>query len=245
MTALLEPAVANDTDATRDGVRRQRLLACLIHAEERMFGDLLTSVLSIRAGLEVSLLNGSATARQVGSFAVQPDLLVLVVPPWNVELTLDLAARFLQTSPRGRVIAVTGPGREFMPPPWLADRLAAIIDRNEPLQHLWNVLDKLLGKSQTAPAGGLRSRLGGRSLSARESEIFQLIGDGLTNHEIAAQLGLSAHTVRTHRKRIAAKLGTEGAELTRWAILSRQTGFPAANGQSPSGNGQATPCVTP
>ncbi len=43
-------------------------------------------------------------------------------------------------------------------------------------------------------------------LSAREVELIQLIAEELTMKEIAAQLFLSEHTVKTHRKNIMAKM---------------------------------------
>lgn len=43
-------------------------------------------------------------------------------------------------------------------------------------------------------------------LSARELEIIALVGNGLTNNEIAEKLFLSVHTVMTHRKNILHKL---------------------------------------
>jgi two-component system, NarL family, nitrate/nitrite response regulator NarL len=42
-------------------------------------------------------------------------------------------------------------------------------------------------------------------LSTREKEVLQLIADGLTNPQIAAQLFLSMHTVDSHRKNILTK----------------------------------------
>ena len=45
-------------------------------------------------------------------------------------------------------------------------------------------------------------------LTQREVEILGLIGRGLTNPEIAAQLFLSSHTVKTHVNRIFAKTGS-------------------------------------
>jgi DNA-binding NarL/FixJ family response regulator len=42
-------------------------------------------------------------------------------------------------------------------------------------------------------------------LTQREAEILTLIARGLTNSEIAAQLFLSNHTVKTHISRIFAK----------------------------------------
>ena len=51
----------------------------------------------------------------------------------------------------------------------------------------------------TAPPGGL---------TQREAEILGLIARGLTNPEIARQLFLSSHTVKTHVNRIFAKTGS-------------------------------------
>lgn len=44
-------------------------------------------------------------------------------------------------------------------------------------------------------------------LSSRETEIVNLIAEGKQNKDIADQLFLSVHTVRTHRKNIIKKLG--------------------------------------
>jgi RNA polymerase sigma factor (sigma-70 family) len=51
------------------------------------------------------------------------------------------------------------------------------------------------------------------SLTAREREVLQLIGEGRTNREIAEQLCLSVKTVEVHRGRIADKLGVRGRSL--------------------------------
>jgi DNA-binding NarL/FixJ family response regulator len=45
-------------------------------------------------------------------------------------------------------------------------------------------------------------------LTQREAEILALIARGLTNPEIAAQLFLSNHTIKTHISRIFAKTGS-------------------------------------
>jgi DNA-binding NarL/FixJ family response regulator len=54
-------------------------------------------------------------------------------------------------------------------------------------------------------AGPLPGRDG---LTQREAEILGLIARGLTNPEIATQLFLSSHTVKTHVNRIFAKTGS-------------------------------------
>jgi len=47
------------------------------------------------------------------------------------------------------------------------------------------------------------------SLTQRELEILSLVTAGDTNHEIAAKLQVSIHTVKTHMRRILAKLHQE------------------------------------
>jgi DNA-binding NarL/FixJ family response regulator len=47
---------------------------------------------------------------------------------------------------------------------------------------------------------------GERTLTARQSEILQMLADGMQTDAVAKRLGLSTETVRTHTKRILAKL---------------------------------------
>ena len=56
-------------------------------------------------------------------------------------------------------------------------------------------------------------------LTARETEIVQLIAQGLIAKEIASRLNLSTHTVYTHRKKIMKKLElTSSSELILYAL---------------------------
>ncbi len=56
-------------------------------------------------------------------------------------------------------------------------------------------------------------------LTPREREVLQLIGEGLSNQEIAERLGLSIHTVQSHRIHIMNKLGLHNrAQLVSYAV---------------------------
>ena len=50
---------------------------------------------------------------------------------------------------------------------------------------------------------------GERTLTARQREILQMLADGMQTDAVAKQLGLSTETVRTHTKRILAKLDAD------------------------------------
>ncbi len=57
-----------------------------------------------------------------------------------------------------------------------------------------------------------------KSLTVREKEIFVLLADGLTSHEIAKRLFISSKTVETHKYNLMDKLGVSSvAQLTKIA----------------------------
>jgi len=56
-------------------------------------------------------------------------------------------------------------------------------------------------------------------LTERERQVYQLLAEGHSNKEIAARLGLSLHTVETHRTRVMEKLDVHStAELVLSAV---------------------------
>jgi DNA-binding NarL/FixJ family response regulator len=56
-------------------------------------------------------------------------------------------------------------------------------------------------------------------LSSREREVLQLLAEGLSNREIAAQLSISVKTVETHRSNMMNKLGVGNkTELIKYAL---------------------------
>lgn len=57
-------------------------------------------------------------------------------------------------------------------------------------------------------------------LTERETQVFEMIGHGMTSKAIANKLNLGQKTIETHREKIKAKLGLGNAvELVRAAVL--------------------------
>lgn len=74
-------------------------------------------------------------------------------------------------------------------------------------------IDRVMGRGDSAaPTPAM-------NLSAREREVLQLIGEGLSTKEVAARLHLSVKTVETHRRQIMDKLGIYNiAGLIKFAV---------------------------
>ena len=92
-----------------------------------------------------------------------------------------------------------------------------------------NTFDELLTAIESVAAGKLfmssvikekLNRYDPKSeLSKRESSVLKLVAQGLTNREIANQLGISPKTVDTYRCRLMSKLGLHSVvELTKHAV---------------------------
>jgi DNA-binding NarL/FixJ family response regulator len=74
-----------------------------------------------------------------------------------------------------------------------------------------------------AAAARLAERAPGQDLSAREVEILRLVVKGMSNKEMAGELGLAEGTVRIHLSHIFEKLGVH--DRTQAAVVALQRGF--------------------
>lgn len=73
----------------------------------------------------------------------------------------------------------------------------------------------------------MNSRPQSEALSDREKDVLIQVAKGLSNKEIADKLHLSAHTVISHRKNIARKLGIHSAAgLTIYAVVNHLIELP-------------------
>lgn len=97
-----------------------------------------------------------------------------------------------------------------------------LADRNGPAAELGAAVEKVLaGGTYTpacAPAAGAAP-----ALSPREREVLALVARGLPNRDIAAELAISPHTVRTHVQALLSKL--DRANRVAAVAAARQAGL--------------------
>lgn len=150
----------------------------------------------------------------------QPDVVLmdLSMPHMNgLEATRQISGKV----PNSKVLVITASRNESLLQQLLEAGAAGFVlktgDTDELLAAVRTVLQGKRYISQDLAARDLSAnksqatRL--ESLTAREREVLQLIGEGRTNREIAGQLCLSVKTVEVHRSRIADKLGVRGRSL--------------------------------
>ena len=156
-----------------------------------------------------------------------PELVILdlVLPDGE---GLDLLPAIFAAAPTARVIALSSHIDEFTLHRALSSRVHGILDKNEqPLEILRIAISEvcagrqyissavqLLRASALADADAFN-----KILSDREQEVLRLIGDGLTNDQVAHHLDISVSTAKHHRINIMAKLNMHSTpQLIRYAI---------------------------
>jgi DNA-binding NarL/FixJ family response regulator len=62
-------------------------------------------------------------------------------------------------------------------------------------------------------------------LTAREREVLRLVGEGLSNKQIASELGVSTHTIKSHLTSAVRRMGAT------WRITRAQLAVRVARGE--------------
>ena len=188
-------------------------LRCLIVEDQLMFLELLQRLLERQPGLEVIATASSAASGEAACRLHRPDLLILDLALADGD-GLPVLQALAQWCPGSRAVVLSAQAAGFVCPEALQPLLLGVVDKTATFDTLIAVIGELLEAPALQPDPG--------ALTQAQQRVYALIGQGLSNKQIAQQLTLSIATVETHRKAIARRLGLSGAELVRHAALQNQ-----------------------
>jgi DNA-binding NarL/FixJ family response regulator len=137
----------------------------------------------------------------------KPD--VVIIDPWRAGVDVGEIVGQLQSQVKAPIVVFTSDGGARLLSEALKAGVKGYVRKDSPSADLVRAIEAArTGEFYVDP--GLSSTIvldeGDRTLSARQREILQMLADGMQTDAVAEKLGLSTETVRTHTKRILAKL---------------------------------------
>ncbi len=167
----------------------------------------------VRAVLEQAftgaLITDAASVEDVGDVLNGAALDVVIVDPWRAGVDVAQVVGRLQTEVKAPIVVFTSDGGARLLSEALKAGVKGYVRKDSPSEDLVRAIRAARsGDFYVDP--GLSSTIvldeGDRTLSARQREILQMLANGMQTDTVAEKLGLSTETVRTHTKRILAKL---------------------------------------
>jgi DNA-binding NarL/FixJ family response regulator len=134
---------------------------------------------------------------------------VVIIDPWRAGVDVAEIVGRLQSQVKAPIVVFTSDGGARLLSEALKAGVKGYVRKDSPSEDLVRAIEAArTGEFYVDP--GLSSTIvlddGDRTLSARQGEILQMLADGMQTDAVAEKLGLSTETVRTHTKRILAKL---------------------------------------
>jgi DNA-binding NarL/FixJ family response regulator len=170
----------------------------------------------VRAGVRALLEGAWRDARIADAESVEEasrrvngeTLDVVIVDPWRAGADVAEVVKRLQEF-AAPVVVFTSDGGARLLSEALKAGVKGYVRKDSPSDDLLRAIEAAFqGDFYVDP--GLSSTIvldeGDRTLSARQREILQMLADGMQTDAVADKLGLSTETIRTHTKRILAKL---------------------------------------
>jgi DNA-binding NarL/FixJ family response regulator len=169
----------------------------------------------VKALLEAGIPGSKVTdAASVDAALEAPDSKpdVTIVDPWRAGGEVDKVLIDLTDRLKAPIVVFTADGGSRLLSEALKAGVKGYVRKDSPGEDLVRAIQAASGgEFYVDPA--LSSTIvldeGDKTLSDRQREILQMLADGMQTEAVAQKLGLSTETVRTHTKRILAKLGAD------------------------------------
>ncbi len=208
------------------------MISTFLADDHQMFRQGLRTLLEAADGIEVvgEASDGQESLKEIEK--LQPNVAVLDVAMPGLS-GIEVTKRLAKLAPRTKILILTMHSDTFFAVEALRAKALGFMLKEESITHLVDAIHKVAkGETVVSPHlekavfRELNSSQSKNSadnpvniLTARETEILQLVAEGLTNQEIAGMLFISPSTVDTHRKNIMAKLDIHSvAGLVKYAI---------------------------
>jgi DNA-binding NarL/FixJ family response regulator len=166
----------------------------------------------LERGLEGAEVTDASTLAGAldGAGTDRPD--VLVIDPWRAGVEVENALTTLTSAFSSPIVVFTADGGSRLLSDALKAGVKGYVRKDSPGEDLVRAIQAARdGEFYVDPA--LSSSIvldeGDKTLSDRQREILQMLADGMQTEAVANKLGLSTETVRTHTKRILAKLAAD------------------------------------
>jgi DNA-binding NarL/FixJ family response regulator len=215
-------------------VGSEEQLSVVIVEDCALFRDFLQKTCSQVFGLKVLGAVGLGSDGLDLCWRYQPNLLLLDLQLPDIN-GIDLVGDFKKASHRTRILAVSGMIDEWTQSKIVDSGLDGFVDKAESNQDCLGraIASVMRGEKFFSPiVGRVRAqsfnnpRAFTKILSDREIEVIRLIGQGLSDADASFILGLSAATVKAHRRNMMLKLEIHTTrDLMRFAIHSGLSRF--------------------
>jgi len=190
-------------------------------AENRLLREALARILNKKNNITVSGAASYAPNIESVIASVSPDVLLFDPLDWHLGLTLIRLLRDSMPSLKVIMIGMEADGELFLRA--VREGIAGYLLKDAPAaevaaavrsvasnfavcpQELCQVLFDYVSRQRAhLPNFAIKQQLG---LTRREQQLVELISRGLTNKEIAVELGLSEQTIKNHIHRVLRKVG--------------------------------------
>ena len=215
----------------------ERLYRILVADDHAVVRRGLRALLESQSGLEVCCEASTGVEALQKAKETQPDLMVLdlTMPEMN---GLDVTKAIREEFPEMAVLVLTVHFSEELAREVLRAGALGYVLKSDADTELLAAIDHVrnhqpfftsklaASMAQTfvhGPATGSNSlterAVAGSPLTTREVEVIQLLAEGKSNREVAAELGVSTRTVESHRNHIMHKMNFSSfSELVRFAV---------------------------
>lgn len=189
-------------------------LKVVVAEDETLFRDFLVRIISQRFGFEIigEVATGEEAYRLCNDF--RPDLVILDLRLPGIS-GQELAERLIDEQPDVKILIISSVEDQKRIGSLLQLGVTGFLNKKEEFSVFeqaieavanGNIFVKASAASQSDSPDALDQKELLETLSDREKQIVIYVASGMTNKEIAQELGLSIKTVESHRSNISKKL---------------------------------------